>query len=121
MNLGAIQLVGAMQAQPFTTGNLLTALLTTEGLVFTAVSVSVSIGGKSAFGPKPQLPTGAMAFVAALTLVLVAVGAGLAWADLFGGKHWPSGGNSQTGAVALLVAIVVQPVLALSIAVGLVR
>jgi len=113
--------VEATGAGQFTTANLLTALLTTESLVFAAISVSVSVGGKEAFGLRPFPPAAVLVVLAALTISFVGFGAALSWVDLFAGHRWPSGTDAQVGVIALLLAILVQPVFAIAVAVGFFR
>ena len=73
---------------------MLTSLLTVEGLLFAALSVSVSLSGSSTFGPKTIVPPAVLAFVAAGVLVLVAAAAVFAWTDVLAGERWPSGWSS---------------------------
>ncbi len=100
---------------------LLPILLTTEGLLFAALSISVGLAARSTFGPRTVLPPAALAYVAAVVLATVAAAAVLAWTDLFGGDCWPGGWNLRLESLALLFAIVVQPLIALLIALGLSR
>jgi hypothetical protein len=105
----------------FTKAGLLSALLTTEGLLFAALSVSVSLSAASTFGPKTVIRPAVLAFVATGVLVTVAMAAVLAWTDLFLGENWPTGWNGRLEASALLFAIVVQPSIALVLALGIWR
>jgi hypothetical protein len=105
----------------FTKASLLSTLLTTEGLLFAALSVSISLSGASLFGSRTVVPPAALACTAAAVLVAVATAAVLAWTDLFLGAHWPGGWNARLEAAALLFAIVGQPVIALFLAVGVWR
>jgi hypothetical protein len=118
---GTLLGVAATTPDTFTKGNMLSALLTTEGLLFAALSISVSLSGSSTFGPKTIIPPTALAFVAAGILSVVAIAAGFAWVDLFAGDKWPAGSDARVEALALLFAIVAQPVIALVIALGIWR
>ena len=105
----------------FTRAGLLSALLTTEGLLFAALSISVSLSGASTFGPKAVVRPVILAFIAAGVLATVAVAGVLAWTDLFLGDHWPASANVRLEVIALLFAIVAQPLIALILAVGIWR
>lgn len=105
----------------FTKAGLLSALLTTEGLLFAALSISVSLSGSSTFGPKTIVRPVTLAFMAAGVLAVVATAAALTWTDLFVGDRWPGGWNSRLEALALIFAIVAQPLIALVLAVGIWR
>src|SRR4051812_26402655 len=100
---------------------MLSVLLTTEGLLFAALSISVSLSASSTFGAKTVVSPAALAFVAAAVLTVVAAAAALAWVQLFSGAHWPSSLNTRLEVLALLFAIVVQPAIALVIALGIWR
>ena len=108
-------------ASVFGEGSRLSALLTTEGLLFAALSISVSLAGSSTFAPKTVVRPVTLAFMAAGLLVAVAVGAALAWTDLFLGGHWPASNNARIEAAALALAIVGQPVIAVLLALGVWR
>lgn len=100
---------------------LLMLLLSTEGLLFAALTVSVSLAASSTFGPRTVVAPEALAFIATGILAIVGAAAALAWTDLFVGSNWPSGWNSRFETIALLFAIVAQPLVALLIAVGIWR
>jgi hypothetical protein len=105
----------------FSKANTLSSLLTTEGLLFAALSISVSLAASSTFGPKTIVAPSMLAFIAAGVLTVVASAAVLAWTDIFAGSSWPAGWNARLEALALLFAILVQPLVALVIAVGIWR
>jgi hypothetical protein len=100
---------------------LLSLLLTTEGLLFAALTVSVSLSASSTFGPRTSISPATLAFIAAAVLAIVAAAALLAWTDLFLGNNWPEGWNGRLEVLVLLFAIVAQPLIALVIAVGIWR
>jgi uncharacterized membrane protein len=83
--------------------------------------VGVSLSASSTFGPPTVVSPAALAFIAAGLIAIVAAAAVLAWTDLFVGSSWPSGWNGRLEAIALLFAIVAQPLVALLIAVGIWR
>jgi hypothetical protein len=101
--------------------SLLSVLLTTEGLLFAALTIGVTLAASSTFGPKTLVSPATLAFIAAGVLMIVGTAAILAWADLFWGKGWPAGANGRVEAIALLFAIAVQPLFALLVAVGIWR
>jgi hypothetical protein len=111
----------AASASGLTRLGVLALLLTTEGLLFAALTVGVSLSASSMFGPPTVVPPAALAFIAAGLIALVGAAAVLAWSDLFLGSGWPSGWNGPLEALALLFAIVAQPLVALLIAVGIWR
>lgn len=113
--------VVAASARGLTKLGLLALLLTTEGLLFAALTVGVSLSASSVFGPSTVVRPATLAFIAAGLIALVGAGAVLAWTDLFLGSGWPSGWNGPLEAIALLCAIVAQPLVALLIAVGIWR
>jgi hypothetical protein len=100
---------------------LLSLLLTTEGLLFAALTVGVSLSARAKFAPPTVVPAPVLAFIAAGVIATVGAAAVLAWTDLFLGGHWPLGWNGRLEAIALLVAIAAQPLIALLIAVGIWR
>jgi hypothetical protein len=117
MNVGMV----AASASGLTKLGLLALLLTTEGLLFAALTVGVSLSASSVFGPPTVVGPATLAFIAAGLIAVVGAAAVLAWTDLFLGHGWPSGWNGPLQAIALLVAIVAQPLVALLIAVGIWR
>lgn len=99
----------------------LSLLLTTEGLLFAALTVGVSLSASSKFAPPTVVPPAALAFVAAGVITIIGAAAVLAWSDLFLSPNWPGGWNGRLEAIALLFAIAAQPGIALLIAVGIWR
>lgn len=103
----------------FTYTNALAALLTTEGLLFAALGLAanVSIPGGRRIRRLPvrgQILGG----IAVGALVIVAIGAAAAWLKLFV-CDFPTELPGILIALALIVAIVVQPVLAILFGLGL--
>jgi hypothetical protein len=101
--------------------DMLTALLTTEGLLFTALSFAMALAGSSQFGPKTIVKPWKFAMGSTALLTVVAVTAVLAWADLFGGHSWPGSLSGKLEALGLLSAIVAQPVISLIVSLGIWR
>lgn len=97
---------------------LLAALLTTEGLLFAALTITVSLTASSTFGRRHVISPKLLAGATVLVLTVVAVAAGLAWCDLFAGSEWPSSTGGRVQAVSLLVAIGAQPLFALALAIN---
>lgn len=113
----------AVAAQPlaegFTYTNALGALLTTEGLLFAALGLAANLstaGGRRV----RRLPVSGQVLggVAVGALVIVALGATAAWLKVFA-SDFPSELSGVVIAVALIVAIVVQPTLAVLLGLGL--
>ena len=97
------------------------ALVTVEGLLFAALSISATLASGDKFGAKTLGPPWVLAVVSAVVLTLVAVAVVLGWIDLFTGKAWPHHSDRQLEAIGLLLAIVAQPAIATVIAVGVVK
>jgi len=117
MATGFVALLASAPIKP----NLLPVFLTTEGLLFAALTVGVSLTASSTFGHRPAVSPAVLAFVAAGVLTVVAIAAGLAWTDRFTGSTWPADWSGRFQATALLFAIAVQPVVALLVALGIAR
>jgi hypothetical protein len=100
---------------------LLSILLTTESLLFAGLTVAITLAGATPFGRQIAVLPVALACAATLILGVVAAAAVLSWTDLFAGSNWPKGHSRRVEAIALLSAIVTQPAIALSIAVGIWR
>lgn len=103
-----------------TKSDVLIALITAEGLLFAALSVSASIAGSSEFGPKTLGPDWLLSALAAVLLILIAFATVLAWADVFAGSSWSTSSDRVIEALGLLLAIVSQPVIATMIALGII-
>ena len=99
----------------------LSMLLTVEGLLFIGLTVSITLTAASPFGRQIAVAPVALAVGTALCITVVAVAAVLAWTDLFLGAHWPNGLNGRFAAIALLLAIVVPPMIAITLAIGIRR
>jgi hypothetical protein len=114
----AIQL--AAGSSELTKNDVFIALVTVEGLLFAALSISATLAGGEAIRARTWGPPWLLSVVSAVILVLVALAVVLAWADLFGGGAWPHHSDRQLEALGLLLAIVAQPGVAIVIAVGIV-
>lgn len=99
--------------------DMLAALLTTEGLLFTALSFAVALAGASQFGPKTIVKPWKFALGSTAVLTTVAAAAVLAWADLFGGRGWPGSMSGKLEALGLLGAIIAQPAISLIVSLGI--
>lgn len=104
-----------------TKGEVLLALVTVEGLVFAALSVTAALASGSSFGSKTLGPSWVLSLVASALLVLIAVPTILAWCDLFAGSGWSTSTDRCIEVLALLLAIVAQPAIAVLISWGLVK
>ncbi len=115
----AVEAAAAEVVEGLTFSGALTALLTTESLLFAALNLAASLstpGGRRI--RRLPLPGRVIGGGAVGALILVAVGALAAWAELFL-CDFPTALSGILIAVALLVAIVAQPVLAVLLALGL--
>ncbi len=120
MGLALLSSASTSAVMGATKSDVFIALVTAEGLLFAALAVSASIAGsEGTFGPKTLGKPWMLAAVATVLLLVVAVGAVLAWADLFTGSNWSTSSDRIGEAIALLVAIAAQPVVALIIAIGI--
>lgn len=99
-------------------GTALTALLTTESLLFAALSVSVALSGETKSGR--MLVSDPFKFGAAVALVIsvVAIGAAFAWWGAFAGG-WPDGLSAGVASAVLLVPILLEPLFAWWVAASL--
>lgn len=102
-----------------TSTSALSMMLTTESLLFAAFSVASGLADRSGrrvrrFAVRPEI-LGAGAVV---MLVIVAAGAAAAWTDVFL-SDFPSDPSQVVVAVALAVAILAQPLLAVLLGLSL--
>jgi len=104
--------------QGFTSVNALTALLSTESLLFAALNVALGLTSPVEGGRPLLIGPRKLAFAAFWLLAGVAAGAALAWCDLFLGD-WPSDPLALVPIFCLLGGILAQPVFALVIALGI--
>jgi hypothetical protein len=103
----------------FTAANALATLLTTESLLFAALGLAATfsaVGGRRL--RKLPVSGGALGGSAVLVLAIVAVGAVAAWSKIFL-CPFPRAMGDIVIAVALLLAIVAQPAIAVLLALGL--
>jgi hypothetical protein len=104
------------------TKDILSVLLTTEGLLFASLSISVAVAGRKVLGREQPAGPKWLAGAATIALWIVAIAASTAWADLFTGcSRWPDAPTGKFQAVALLLAIVAQPLIAAGVAWGVFR
>jgi hypothetical protein len=101
----------ATSTNGFTDSAALALLLTTESLLFAALSVSVTLAQPVAGGRPPFLARGRLGIVIALVLTVVAVGGLSAWLDVFS-DPWPDGFRDIAVAVGLGAGIVGQALFA---------
>jgi hypothetical protein len=97
-------------------GDLLTLLMTAEGLLFAALAIGVSLQalGEGNYLPK-FIKKGQLSGWIFVVITGVAIGAASAWYDVFGDtfKHSDAGALMQS--LALAAAIAAQPILGLVI------
>lgn len=106
-------------AEGFTFTSALGSLLTTETLLFAALGLAANLSAPGGRRVR-RLPVRGelIGGVAVGALVVVALGAAAAWSEIFL-SDLPSELSEILIAVALIVAIVVQPVLAILLGLGL--
>ena len=107
----------AAEADSLSNGDLLTLLLSVEGFMFAAITLAVTLNAPD---PKrqrkyPKLKVEALLLGAVGTLSFVGVGALSAWSLIFTGGAY-RGHAEAVGALALLLGVVAQPVIALLLA-----
>jgi len=107
-----------MQSAQISDAATLAMLLTAESLIFAVLSATIAFAqpGKRV----TALPASAytLGSCAVGLLVTVALGGLMAWIGVFA-DHWPCSLRQEIVAVAILIAIVGQPILATAIARGL--
>lgn len=116
---GAITAASHELVESFTYTSALASLLTTEGLLFAALALAVNLsvpGGRRV--RRLPVPGPVLGGVAVAVLGVVALGAAAAWGRIFL-CDFPSDPSGILIAVALIVAIVAQPVLAIVLGLGL--
>ena len=94
----------------------LTLSLTAESLLFAAFTVSFNMAQPTKKGRHPFFAQGVFSFVIVAAITAVAVAAGAAWWATFE-PNWPTGINQWLRAGGVAVPIVLQPFLALAIAI----
>jgi hypothetical protein len=92
----------------------LTLLLTVEGLLFAALGIGVGTAQRELGQTRSPIPL-VISLIAVVVILLVAVGACSAWSHIYE-THAGAADATNLGieGIALLAAIVVQPVLALA-------
>jgi hypothetical protein len=111
--------VTAPTADSFTSANALSTLLTTESLLFAAFSLAVSLSGPTNRVRAWLVPGSVLAGAAVAALAGVGAGGIIAWHDLFVEGGFSRDATERVIAIAILGAIVIQPLLALLLALGL--
>jgi hypothetical protein len=106
-------------AGDFTLVNALSTLLTTESLMFASFALAVNLTAPSRGVRDWLIPPKVLAGAAVFTLAFVAFGAGVAWHGIFVVGGFPSAAPEQIIALAIIAAIVMQPLLAFFLALGL--
>jgi hypothetical protein len=103
----------------FTTAQSLTLLLTTESLLFAAFNVGLALGTPVAGGRNISRASAfRLALFAVLALTAVALGALLAWWQVFV-DHWPGSFLREVEAAAAVAGITVQPIVSFIAAMGM--
>jgi hypothetical protein len=108
-----------LSAGRFTVADALGTLLTVEGLLFAAFALSVTLAGPSERPRAWLIPAPVLAGIAVAALVVVAAGAGSAWERIFVRNGFPVDFSRRIIAIAILTALIVQPLLAFLLAMGL--
>jgi len=107
-----------LQAAEFTKTDAFTALLTVEGLLFTAFSVVFALGSTAPVARRLKMPAWVVGMVAAVALLGVSVAAFAGWLSLFA-SPWPRSATRGIEAVGLLIGLIAPPVFAMATAYGL--
>lgn len=103
----------------FTNAQALTTLLGAEGFLLAAVALSINLSNPGQqFARKGWMSFRKVTIGAAFVLLVAAVGAGFAWANIFLRGATYAGHVEATIAVALAIVIVAQPIIALTLALG---
>jgi hypothetical protein len=94
-------------------------LVTVESLLFAALAVSVTLAGPSELGGPPFVRGSKLAWSITGVLTIVSIGALMCWLELYAGSRWPCGFRAALTALAILIGVVAQPLLAALIARGI--
>jgi hypothetical protein len=108
-------------AEGFTLGNALAVLLTTESLLFAAFALAVNLSAPTGRVRGWAVPGPFLAGAAVVALAIVAAGAATAWHDIFLAEGLGDDMSRVVIAISVVTAIIVQPILALLLAMGLRR
>ena len=103
----------------FTFTNALATSLTTEGLLFAALSLTASLWAPSGKMRRFAVRAEYLAVGAVLLLFFVAAGALVAWWHVFITLGWPDTFPERVAAISMAAAIALHPVLAALLATGL--
>lgn len=113
-----------IQIGDYTYVNALTNLITVESLLFASLSLAIARSEPENWGERRwfwKFDGRAIAYIAAGALCAIAVAAIVAWWQIFVGPGFPTPGRADQVVVAggIGLAVVVQPVLAVLLALGL--
>jgi hypothetical protein len=103
----------------FTYANALATLLTTESLLFAAFTLAVNLSAPTQRARRWLVPAPVLVGIAVLALIVVAFGGATAWFEMFVVGGFTRIFAERVIAAAIVGAILVQPVLALLLALGL--
>jgi hypothetical protein len=109
----------ATQNSTLSPSDALILLVTVESLLFAALAVSVTLAGPSEMGGPPFVRGSKLAWSITAVLAIVSLGALMCWLELYAGSGWPCGFRAAISALAILVGIGAQPLLAALIARGI--
>lgn len=108
--------VVAPEAPPLSHGDVLGLLLSVEGFLFAAITLSATLSVPNRGARRYEwLKPDRILVVAAFALLLIGAGALVPWGAVYLGGSWQGGAIAVEGSV-LLVAVVSQPLLALLLA-----
>jgi hypothetical protein len=107
-----------MSSDYLSAGDALTILLTTETLLFAALALAADLSSPAGGVRSWIIPPRILAFVAIIAHLVVATGAGFAWAQIYI-PNFPTHLPDQVIAASLIAAIGIQPFLTLFLGVGL--
>jgi hypothetical protein len=87
-------------------------LMTVETLLFAGLAVSLALAAPSEHGGNPIVRGPKLAWSISGAILIVSIGAAMAWLDIFTGKqHWPVGFRAWAIAIAVAAGIIVPSVL----------
>lgn len=109
----------AAQNSTLSPNDALILLVTVESLLFAALAVSVTLAGPSELGGPPFVRGPKFAWSITGVLATVSIGALMSWLELYAGSHWPCEFRATVTALAILIGIAAQPLLAALIARGI--
>jgi hypothetical protein len=117
----ATMTTSSMPGTAFGSDKVLTALLTTESLLFAVMALTFTFGSAAINEVVMQDTAKRIAVVAALVLTALGAGAAVAWVDLFVRGDWPDHFTAWFPVAALALGAVAQPLFAWGFVINIYR